>query len=535
MNPKWLNAYEPGIFAHPEYPDLTLPEILRDIAGRYPAHPALIYQDRIWSYQQFNELVSQMAHLLIGTGLKPGERVGVHLVNSPQFVIAYYGLLRAGAVAVPINPHSFGDDFHFIVRNCSLRALVTSHAALAGLKLEQYTDLTVVVTDVQTPLDPAQNYPLDAPASVIRLEQALFGQPVSDPMIPIHPDDYANLQYTGGTTGRSKGAILSHRNLVANAVQIRHWFKHVYQDGEGRFLSVIPYFHIYGLTTSMNFPVISASAMLLHSKFDLPELIQSIEKHKPNLYMGVPAMYGAFIIRQEHPDLSSIKACMSGSATLPLAVQTRFEQLTGGKLVEGYGLSEASPAVCCNPVYGVVKNGSIGVPLPGTEIKVVDPQTGAEITNPHEVGELLVKGPQVMQGYWNQPEETAQTLQNGWLHTGDLVRVDEDGYVYIADRLKDMIISGGDKIYPREVEDLLYTHPAVKEAAVIGVPHPLRGEVAKAFVVLKPESAVTEREVKQFCAEHLTKYKVPHQVQFVEALPRNSVGKILKQKLREIA
>ncbi|HEX3046909.1 MAG TPA: AMP-binding protein, partial [Bacillota bacterium] len=411
--------------------------------------------------------------------------------------------------------------------------LFTTPHSLTHLKLDMNAGIKVFVTDISTIFGPDQNYPFDDPARATRLETVIFAQPGSDPGLTFSPEEGANLQYTGGTTGRSKGAILSHRNLIANAVQTRHWFKNVYNDGEASFLSVIPLFHIFGLTSAMNFPIISGSAILLHFKFDLPEMIRIIEKYKPNLFMGIPAMYAAFVMRQEHPDLSSIRACISGSAPLPLAIQQKFEQLTGGKLVEGYGLSEASPVVTCNPVYGVVKNGSIGLPFPDTEVKIVNPQDGSEILTPGEIGELLVKGPQVMKGYWEQPEETTQTLQNGWLHTGDLVRMDEEGYISITDRLKDMIITGGEKIYPREVEELLYKHPAVKEVAVIGVPHPLRGEVAGAYVVLKEDTTADERELKHYCAEHLTKYKVPHTFKFVDALPRSSVGKILKQVLRE--
>jgi long-chain acyl-CoA synthetase len=530
---KWLAAYEPGISDHLEYPRITLPEVLRNISQKFPNNTAMVYLDHLWSYRELNTLVSQMSNLLISLSIKPGDRVGIHLVNSPQFVIAYYGLLRAGAIAVPINPNSSGDDFQFIVKNSGLKLLVTSCHSLLNIQPKTCNTAKILVTDPYNVFNSNQTYSLDHSADVIRLEQVLFSQLDSDPGLVVDPDAYANLQYTGGTTGRSKGAILSHYNLVANALQVRHWFKNVYLDGEGRFLCVIPFYHIYGMTTTMNFVLVSGSTMLIHHKFELPELVHTIEKYKPNLFMAVPAMYGAFVMRQEHPDMRSIKACMSGSAPLPLAIQQKFEQLSGGKLVEGYGLTEASPVVSCNPIYGIAKNGSIGLPLPDTEVMLVNPATGAEIVTPGEVGELLVKGPQVMHGYWEQPEETALTLKNGWLHTGDLVRMDEAGYIYIADRLKDMIISGGEKIYPREVEDLLYTHPAVKETAVVGVTHPLRGEIPSAFVVLKEGCTVDERELKRFCAKHLTKYKVPHSFKFVEELPRSAVGKILKSVLRE--
>ena len=284
----------------------------------------------------------------------------------------------------------------------------------------------------------------------------------------------------------------------------------------------------------MNSVVLSGSTMLLLPKFDPNELMQLIDKYKPNLFMGVPAIYGAIAMRDgQNYDLSSIKACVSGSAPLPLAIQEQFQALSGGKLVEGYGLSEASPVVTVNPIYGTVKNGSIGVPLPDTLVRIVDPQTGLEINTPGQVGELVIQGPQVMQGYWEKPADTAMVLRDGWLHTGDLVWMDEEGYVFIADRLKDLIIMSGEKIYPREIEDLLYTHPAVREAAVIGVPHPLRGEVPQAFVSLKESACTSEKELKQFCAKHLSKFKVPGKVNIVDALPRSSVGKVLRRLLRE--
>jgi long-chain acyl-CoA synthetase len=365
------------------------------------------------------------------------------------------------------------------------------------------------------------------------LEELLRSASDLDPEIPIDPQAIANLQYTGGTTGRSKGAMLSHANLIANAVQFRDWFKNVYTDGNGRFLGVIPFFHIYGLTTTITSPILTGSSVILHSRFDINEIMGSINKYKPNLFMGVPAMYAAIAMRDSQDyNLSSIRACVSGSSPLPPAIQERFQQVTGGKLVEGYGLSECSPIVTVTPIYGTVKPGSIGVPIADTKIKIVDPETQEEITTSGEIGELLVQGPQVMQGYWNNPTETEMVLTDGWLHTGDLVFMDEDGYIFIADRLKDMIIMGGEKIYPRELEDFLYTHPSIKEVAVTGIPHSLRGEVPKAFVVLKDGVTTTEKELRQYCVSNLSKFKVP-KIEIIEALPRNSVGKVLRRLLKE--
>lgn len=529
---KWVKNYEPGIEPHIEYPSLTLSEALHNSTTKFGSQTSMIYLDEQWTYQELDDLASRMANLLIGLGIKRGDRVGLQLLNSPQFVISYFGILRAGAIAVPINPHFTGDDLVYIIKNSGMKLIVTGVEKISALSQIGIKDLKVIFTDIRLPFK--ENHQYEAPADAIILEDALFKYSDTDPQIKITPDDIANLQYTGGTTGIYKGAVLTHSNLVVNATQFRYWFKNVYQDGQGKFVCVIPMFHIYAMSTTMNHAILSGSSILILSKFDLNELMRSIDKYKPNLFMGVPAMYGAIAMREGHNyDLSSIEACMCGSAPISVAVHEKFEKITGGKLREGYGLSECSPAVALTPIYGRVKHGSAGIPVPDTDVRIVDSQTGVEITEPGVVGEILVKGPQVMQGYWEQPEETALVLKNGWLRTGDLGSIDEDGYVFIADRLKDMIIMGGEKIYPREIEDLLYAHPAVKEVAAIGVPHPLRGEVPQAYVVLKETAATSEKELRQYCVDHLSKFKVPHKIEIIDELPRNSVGKVLRRLLRE--
>lgn len=533
MQPKsWYKAYESGIEPHIEYPSLTLSEVLHNTTTRFGSQTSMIYLETEWTYQELDDLVSRMANLLIESGIKPGDRVGIQLLNSPQFVFAFFGILRAGAIVVPINPHFTGDDLGYIIKNSGMKMIVTGVENLPVINQINIKDLKVIVTNIRVPFTDTCEY--EAAGDVIKLERELFKYPTTDPQVKVSPDDIASLQYTGGTTGIYKGAMLTHSNLVVNATQFRYWFKNVYQDGQGKFVCVIPMFHIYALSTTMNHAVLSGSSILILSKFDINELMRSIDKYKPNLFMGVPAMYSAIAMREGHNyDLSSIEACMCGSAPIPVAVHEKFEQITGGKLREGYGLSECSPAVALTPIYGKVKYGSTGVPIPDTDVKIVDPQSGVELTKPGAVGEILVKGPQVMKGYWEQPEETALVLKDGWLRTGDLGSIDEDGYVFIADRLKDMIIMGGEKIYPREIEDLLYTHPAVKEVAVIGVPHPLRGEVPQAYVVLKEDAAASGKELRQYCIEHLSKYKVPHKIELVDELPRSSVGKVLRRLLRE--
>jgi long-chain acyl-CoA synthetase len=531
--PVWFKSYESGISHHLEYPTHTLSEILHLSTGKFPDQIALVYMDCQWTYQELDNLVSKMANLLLSMGVKTEDRVGIQLPNSPQFVVTYFGILRSGAIAVPINPSFKGDELGYIIKDSGMKILITHLEMIPLLEENHHHDLQLIITDVRVPLSADHDYPLSLNA--VKLEKRLFDQTESDPKIRLTKDSIANLQYTGGTTGIYKGAILSHHNLVVNAFQFRHWFKNVYPDGSGKFICVIPMFHIYAMSTTMNHAILSGSTLYILPKFDLNELMRQIDKYKPNLFMGVPAMYTAIALRESvhNYDLSSIEACMCGSAPIPATIHQKFEKLTGGKLREGYGLSECSPAVALTPIYGKVKYGSAGVPIPDTEVKIVDPQTGEEMNEFGAIGEILIKGPQVMQGYWGQPQETALVLKDGWLHTADIGSIDEDGYVFITDRLKDMIIMGGEKIYPREIEDLLYTHPAVKEAAVIGAPHPLRGEVPEAYVVLKEIAATSEKELRRFCSEHLSKFKVPHKIEVVEELPRSSVGKVLRRLLRE--
>jgi long-chain acyl-CoA synthetase len=440
MTKKWFPFYEEGLTPHLEYPSLTLSQVLQKTAVQYPNHSAMLYQGHRWNYTELNEMVSQMSQLLKRLGVTSGDRVGIHLPNCPQFVIACYGSSRCGAITVTINPHFTGDDLDYIIRNSGLKTIITCIDLLPLIESINTRGLQIITTSIQSPFAATQDYP--APANVVRLERELFQQAKVDPHVPMSPDDIAYLQYTGGTTGIYKGAMLTHRNLITNSTQIRHFFKNAYQDGDGRFLCVIPLFHIYGITTSMHMPILTGSEMQLLPKFDINELMSTIDQYKPNIFMAVPAMYGAIAMREGNNryDLRSIKACVSGSAPLPQAIADRFEAITGGKLREGYGLSETSPVITINPIYGQAKIGSIGIPVPDTEIRIIDPETGVDLTDSGQVGEINVKGPQVMQGYWQQPEETAIFLQDGWLRTGDLGWMDKEGYTHITDRLKDMII-----------------------------------------------------------------------------------------------
>jgi long-chain acyl-CoA synthetase len=354
------------------------------------------------------------------------------------------------------------------------------------------------------------------------------------PEVEINPEeDIALLQYTGGTTGVPKGAMLTHKNLLANALQARAWFLQA-EEGRERVLAVLPFFHVYGMTVVMNLAVALSSTLILLPRFRIDEVLEAINKYQPTIFPGAPTMYVAF---NTHPqiqryEVGSIKECISGSAPLPVEVKKRFEELTGGRLVEGYGLSEASPVTHSNPLDGRDIPGSIGLPFPDTEATIVDPVTGEEL-GVGQVGELVIRGPQVMKGYWNKPEETSQALKGGWLHTGDIAKMDEQGYFYIVDRAKDMIIASGYNVYPREVEEVLYQHPQVAEVAVIGVPDPYRGETVKAFIVPRAGEELSEEEITRFCRERLAAYKVPRLIEFRDSLPKSAVGKVLKRELRQ--
>jgi len=468
-----------------------------------------------------------------------GDRVSINLPNIPQFVIAFYGALRLGAIVVQTNPMYTERELKELMNDSGAETIVALDLLYPRVKaIRSETGLKrVILTSARDFLPPLLRalYPLKELLEHKRVNlkgEDFYSFPgllrryrgQRPPQVELDPEnDVALLQYTGGTTGLPKGAMLTHRNLVANAFQTRSWFLRA-EEGHERVLAVLPFFHVYGMTVAMNLPVALASAMILLPRFQIDELLKIINKDQPTMFPGAPTIYVAF---NNHPQIKkykvgSINDCISGSAPLPVEVKRRFEELTGGRLVEGYGLSEASPVTHSNPLDGRDIPGSIGLPFPDTEAKIVGP----------EVGELLIRGPQVMKGYWNRPEETAEALKGGWLHTGDIARMDEQGYFYIVDREKDMIIASGYNVYPREVEEVLYQHPQVAEAAVVGVPDPYRGETVKAFIVPHSGEELDEEEITSFCRKHLAAYKVPRLIEFRDSLPKTAVGKVLKRELR---
>jgi long-chain acyl-CoA synthetase len=556
----WIRHYEPGVPAHLDVPDHSLTWLLDCTASRYPDRTALIYYGTRLSYAQLAHHAQRFATALQRLGVKKGERVAIALPNIPQYPIAFYGALLAGAVVVPTNPLYTEREMQHQLADSGARVLVMLDAFYPIVRaVRQQTALEhIILTSpadfmppvlralyqlsqrrARSPEPPLTRKELHDDQTLHVMHTLLESRTGDDREVftfpePVQASDLAVLQYTGGTTGLSKGAMLTHRNLLANAMQTRAWIPQA-REGEEVVLCVAPFFHAYGLTVGMNFSLLAAASMVLLPRFKVQDVVKAIRRYHPTIFPGIPTMYLA-VMREagKHPeDLRSIKYCISGAAPLPTQVQSDFETITGGRLVEGYGLSEASPVTHCNPLTDQRRNGSIGLPLPGVEAAIVNQETGEPVPA-GSVGELVVRGPNIMQGYWNRTEETSQTFRQGWMRTGDLGKMDADGYFSIVERVKDVIIASGLKVYPREVEEVLFGHPAVAEVAVAGAPDAYRGETVAAFVVLKPgieASEETRRELLQYCRQELAAYKVPTILEFRASLPKSLIGKVIRREL----
>lgn len=549
MEKIWLKHYEPNVPHEVEIPSKVLPQLFKEAAQKYPNNIAATFMGNSITYQEMSSLIDNFSAVLSGLGLTRGSRVAIHLPNSPQFVIAYYGALQAGCIIVPCNPLYVERELEYQLKDADADIVITLsrfYPMVRRIK-EKLNFGTIIATNIKEYFPGMLKFLYTLAKEKKEGDRAELKQgdywlqdllkqhsSASVPNVDYDMEDSACYLYTGGTTGVSKAAVLTHRNIVANVVQTRDWLSD-FQEGKEINLAVLPFFHSYGMTTCLNLALVYGGKLILVPRFDLKEVIKLIDKEKPTLFPGVPTMYVAIINSPdiEKFDLSSIRACISGAAPLPVEVQSQFEKLTGGRLVEGYGLSESSPVTHANPIYGLRKSGSIGVPFPSTVAKVVDPENPDNELGIDESGELVVKGPQVMKGYLNKPEETEQVLRDGWLHTGDIAKVDEDGYFYIVDRKKDMVIAGGFNIFPREIEEVLYGHDNIQEAAVCGVPDPYRGETLKAYVVLKEGKSLTEEDIINYCTDNLAKYKVPKKVEFRDELPKTMIGKVLRRKLVE--
>ncbi len=553
----WLAHYEPHVPEYGEYPDKVLPDVLAETAEAYGHRAAMIFKGARLTFREFNLAVDRFAAALQRLDVRPGDRVAVHLPNCPQYPIAYYAILRIGGVVVPCNPLYQAREMVHQLNDSGARVLVTLSAFYPLVKgIRAQTQLQhVIVAQIKTYFPPivrlifglfmeesrGHRVSIAGDSNTYWFTRVLEAAPARPQPVIVRPDDLAVLMYTGGTTGVSKAAMLTHRNILVNAFQCKLWLNEPL--GQDITMTQVPLFHCYGMTTCLNLSVIAANTMVLvPDPRDLDDVVHTLFRAKPTLYPGVPAIYNAI---NNYPDiakyrLNSIRACISGAAGLPVEVQKRFQDLTGASLVEGYGLSEASPVTHANPIFGENRIGTIGLPWPDTDAKIVDVETGEKELPLGERGELCVRGPQVMQGYWNMPAETSRALRPDpadpdgppWLFTGDVAVMDADGYFQIVDRKKDMILSaGGFNVYPREIEDVLYQHPAVLEAAAIGVPEGALGERIKVFIQLKPGKTATEEQIIAFCRENLAPFKVPKYVEFRPELPKTTVGKILRRQL----
>ena len=544
----WLAHYPPEVPHTLIYPSMPVQDYLTKAYEKYPEKVAIHFMGKEITYDELYHSSMKFGNYLQKLGIKKGDRVSIMLPNCPQAVISFYGVLYAGGVVVMTNPLYTEREIAYQMKDSGAKAIIGLDILFPRIsKVLKDTNLeNVIVTGIKDYLTFPKNlvYPIIQKKQygmTVKVEHRGINHLFTEIMKTAQPtvvetpfdfeEDLALLQYTGGTTGSPKGVMLTHKNIISNATMCDSWL-YKGKKGEEVIMGIIPLFHVYGLTTVLILSVMLGYKMVLLPKFDPETALKTINKQKPTLFPGAPTLY---IGLMNHPDiakydLSSIEACLSGSAPLPAEVQEKFEALTGGKLVEGYGLTETSPVTHSNLVWGERIKGSIGLPYPDTDCKIF--QTGT--TNPvpnGEIGEIAIKGPQVMKGYWNKPEETAATIVDGWLLTGDLGYMDDEGHFFIVDRKKDMIIAGGFNIYPREIEEVLYEHEAVQECVVAGIPDPYRGETVKAYIVLKEGYTITEEEFNTYCREHLASFKVPRIYEFRKELPKTAVGKILRRSL----
>ncbi|MFJ7467720.1 long-chain-fatty-acid--CoA ligase [Peribacillus frigoritolerans] len=551
-NKPWQAIYPEQIPAVLSYEDKPLYSFLKESAEEFPDKVSIHFQGKELTFREVHESALKFAAYLKSIGLQKGERVAVMLPNCPQGVISFFGILMAGGVVVQTNPTYTERELEYQMKDSGAKMILTMDILFPRVSaVASRTDIEhIIVTAIKEYLPFPKNliYPFIQKKQygiVINVEHEgnhhLFSEIMKRKIteevdtVPIDVNnDLALLQYTGGTTGFPKGVMLTHRNLLANTKMCNAWL-YKNKRGEERILAILPFFHVYGMTTVLVLSVMEGNTMIIMPKFDVEATLKTIQKQKPTMFPGAPTMYIGLL---NHPDiakydLSSINACISGSASLPLEVQEQFEKITGGKLVEGYGLSETSPVTHANFIWDQPRvKGSVGLPWPDTDSAILSLETDEELP-PNEIGEIAIKGPQVMKGYWNRPDETEKTFKNGWLLTGDLGYMDEQGFFYVVERKKDTIIAGGFNIYPREVEEVLYEHEAIQEVVVAGIPDPYRGETVKAYVVLKKNARVTEEELNEFARKNLASYKVPRSYEFRDELPKTTIGKILRRVLIE--
>ncbi len=547
MEKAWLKNYESGIPGRVEIPDIDIYQFFKRAAESSPDKTAVIYFGRKLSYRHLYNLVLRFTAGLQSLNVRKGDRIVIALPNIPQFLICYWAALRIGAINVLINPLLSERELLYQIKNSGAKiALIYDKIFPRIRKINNELDLGHVIIAgaesympffLNVALQIKNKFQLEKNKNQPKIDTVLFRELLDKGICDtiedkIHPNDPAVMIYTGGITGTPKGALLSHKNLVANTIQARAWITD-FKEGQEIILTVLPLIHSYGMTACHHLAIQSCSSMILHPRFRVNRIINDIQKYKVTIFPGVPTMYTALVNQalKDEINLYSIRACISGAAPLPLSLKEEFEKITHGHLVEGYGLTEASPITHCNPIFGVNKESSIGLPWPNTEARIVDMETDKPL-GPGKIGEIEVRGPQVMLGYWQQEQETNDVLSpDGWLKTGDIGKYDNDGYFYITDRKKDIIFYGGENIYPGEVEHVLTEHPCIFEAAVMGIPDEYYGQTVKAYIVLKVNTQATTEEIIDFCKNRLAKYKIPKSIEFVEFLPKNFLGKVIKRKL----
>jgi len=543
----WEHNYPAGVAWDAPIPAKPLYDLLDQAVDRYGDRAAIDFLDKVYTYRQLGTLVDRFAKGLQNMGLKKGDKVGLLLPNTPYFVIAYFGILKAGGTVVNFNPLYAERELAKQIEDSETDIMVSLDLKDMYGKLARMLVETRLSRIIVCPMSGILPFPKSLLFPVLKRKMLAsipkdarhirFGDLIANDgrflPVPIDPvEDVATLQYTGGTTGVPKGAMLTHANLYANATQCCLWFPEA-RDGQEKMLGVLPLFHVFALTGVMLWTLRMGGEMILLPRFDVDQLLRTMERKKPTLFPAVPTIYTAINTHADRDkyDLSSIQFCISGGAPLPLDVKQTFEKVTGCTLVEGYGLSETSPVVVANPVGGLNKPGSIGMPLPGTRIDIVSLDDRTSTVPLGERGEVCVSGPQVMKGYWNKPEETAATLVGGRLHTGDVGYMDEDGYIFIVDRIKDMILAGGYNVYPRNVEEAIYLHPAVNECIVLGVPDPYRGQTVKAYIKLNPGQELSAEELKEFLKDKLSPIEMPKLIEYRDELPKTMIGKLSRKAL----
>ncbi len=549
MEKIWHKFYEENVPKTLDYPQINVFELLDNTVLKFPRQTALVFFGNKISYLELQSMVNRIASALADLGTKKGDRVALILPNCPEFVIGYFAALKIGAIVVPTNPTYSNREMEFQLKDCGAETAVILNVLYNKYKdvLDKSPVKKCIITSIKDflPLTKGLVFPIkmwlehvdhkvEEKEGIYFFKNLLNKYQGMYEFVPFDMEDVALLQYTGGTTGISKGVMLTHRNLVANAYQGRLWVQ-VLKEGREKVLLVLPLFHIFALTVGLNIPILLGASIVLLPQFKIKEVFKSLENYKVTFFPTVPSL---FVVMNNSPlikkyKLSSLRLCLSGGAALPPDVLEKFEKMTATKVYEGYGLSEASPMTHANPISANRKVGTIGLPLPGTDVKIVKGKLFERSQAPEHEGELLIRGPQVMKGYWNRPDETKKVLNKGWLHTGDIAKIDEQGFCRIIDRKKEMILVGGNNVYPREIEELLYEKPEIEEVAVIGLPDKSRGEYIKAFVVLKEGASLNEEDVIKYCKENLSHIKIPRKVEFRNELPKSLIGKILKRVLKE--